>query len=95
MQVPFSFVKILFKQTKVSLCDIIKAMTAIHLLAITGAVAEAYFGLPPIFRQKAYEYLWEADRCNSTNGLLTYNAQMFEKNYYLRTFFPREQMPVF
>ena len=65
------------------------------LAAITGAVAEAYFGLPPIFRQKAYEYLWEADRCHSTNGLLTYSAQMFEKNYYLRTFLPREQMPVF
>lgn len=65
------------------------------LAAITGAVAEAYFGLPPIFRQKAYEYLWEADRCHSTNGLLTYSAQIFEKNYYLRTFLPREQMPVF
>lgn len=65
------------------------------LAAITGAVAEAYFGLPPVFRQKAYEYLWEADRCHSTNGLLTYSAQMFEKNYYLRTFLPREQMPVF
>ena len=62
------------------------------LAAITGAVAEAYFGLPPFFRQKAYEYLWEADRYYSTNGLLVHTALQFEKEYYLRAFCPREIM---
>lgn len=62
------------------------------LAAITGAVAEAYFGLPPFFRQKAYEYLWETDRYYSTNGLLVHTALQFEKAYYLRAFCPRELM---
>ena len=54
------------------------------LAAITGAVAEAYFGLPPYFRQKAYEYMREADRYYSTNGLLANSAMNFEKEYYLK-----------
>lgn len=54
------------------------------LAAITGAVAEAYFGLPPYFRQKAYEYMREADRYYSTNGLLVDSALQFEKEYYLK-----------
>lgn len=60
------------------------------LAAITGAVAEAYFGLPPYFRQQAYGYLWEADRYYHTDGLLTSTALNFEQMYYLRAVAPRE-----
>lgn len=65
------------------------------LAAITGAVAEAYFGLPPFFRQMAYEYMWEADRYYHTEGLLTHSALQFEKAYYLRFSLPQQVLGEF
>ena len=60
------------------------------LAAITGAVAEAYFGLPAFFRQQVYEYVLEADRYYHTDGILTSTALQFERAYYLRVFRPQE-----